>query len=493
MSSRLVDDYKKNRPSLSTEDTAKSGVLRFIVGGSEAFGVSSIVEKSYNPADQASVVGEFYQATADHVELIEKSAQDSYRQARKTTVLQRIEILNNLADLIEERQAIFIDLITREAGKPFRFSEVEVKRAAKVFRLYAERLQTDTTQTMFLNGREAEIRRFPHGPVLAITPFNFPLNLLVHKLAPAIAVGTCITIKPAPQTSVTALALGKLAIEAGYQGISVVPCTNEVAELLVKSPTFKKLSFTGSAEVGWYLKTMSNHKSVTLELGGNAAVVIDDLTLPVEALATQVAHGAYAYAGQICIATQRIFVNQLIYEPFLKALKQAVRDLKVGDPQDPKTIVGPLISIDAMNKTRATIKEAITDGANGLYGGNTYNMFTLNPLLLDRTTPQMKINSEQAFGPVATIQSYARFEEALSLVNDSKYGLQCGIYTNDETKIEQAFQQLDMGGVIINDIPGYRDDVLPYGGIKYSGCGKEGVMSGIEDMTYEKVLIKRNV
>lgn len=447
------------------------------------------VSTIYNPVDHATVVGECHMAEMTHLPLIERKARQAFEHCRQLSIAQRVQILNRLAQLIDRHTEPLAQLITQEAGKPIQLSRLETQRAVDTCRAYAVETERITGQLLTVDGRQARICRFPLGPVLAITPFNFPLNLVIHKLAPAIATGCSITVKPAPQTPLTALYLGRLAAEAGYDGISVVPTSNDVAKQLVRSDAFAKLSFTGSAAVGWYLKGISGQKSLTLELGGNAAVIIDAFTEPVEHLAERVAFGAFAYSGQICIAVQRIFVRDALRERFQSALVAATRTMRVGDPMRADTEVGPMISIDAVQHTRNLIKEALKQGANVVYGGNTYNALTMNPTLLDRTTPDMAVNAEEIFGPVATINTYQDFNDVLAQVNQSRYGIHAGLYTDRPEHIEASYHTLEVGGLLINDIPSYRSDRLPYGGVKASGLGCEGVLAGIHEYTHPKTLL----
>ena len=464
----------------------------FILNGSDRFGMSGKILQVYYPADQVTIVGQCHCAEPVHVEMITKVAEQGFQAYRKTKPIQRAAILSRLAGLIELRKEELAVLITRECGKPIRMSRTEVERAIALCQGYAREIERQESRLIYTDGRDARINRFPLGPVLAITPYNFPLNLVMHKLAPAIAAGCSITIKPAPKTPLTALLLGRLAVEAGYEAISVVPTIdNEVAEALVRSETFKKLSFTGSAKVGWHLRNIAGTKSVTLELGGTAPLIVDEFSEPLEAIAQRAAFGAFAYAGQICISVQRILVQERLHEAFMSAFIAASRSMKVGDPMKVETEIGPMISIEDVQRTRAMIKDALKAGANVVYGGNTYNALTMNPTILDRTTPDMAINTEEVFAPVVTVATYQTFDEAIAMANYGRYGLQAGVYTNNPKHIEQAYQQLEVGGVIINDIPSYRADLLPYGGVKDSGIGREGVLCGMDEYSYIKTLIQK--
>lgn len=477
--------------SHSSSPKAVSTAQPFILQGSEQFGKTGTVQSIFYPWDQATLIGEYHSAEPLHVELIERSAEQGFQAFRKRTPTQRAEILQKLACLLEANQAALAILITQESGKPIKFSRAEVERSVKTCRAYANEAEQFFSQIVMVDHREARISRFPLGPVLAITPYNFPLNLVMHKLAPAIAAGCSITIKPSPKTPLTALYLGRLAIEAGYEAISVIPTNNEVTERLVQSDAFAKISFTGSAKVGWHLKALALKKSVTLELGGNASLIIEDLSESVEAMAQRAAFGAFAFSGQICISVQRLFINERVRDEFMSAFVAASRALKVGDPMKADTDLGPMITIDDVQRTRRLIKTALRDGANVVYGGNTYNALTMNPTILDRTTSEMAVNAEEVFAPIATVTTYSQFEDAIALSNQSKYGLQAGVYTSDYHQAELAYQRLEVGGVLINDIPTYRADILPYGGIKESGVGREGALVGIDEYCYTKTMIRK--
>ena len=479
-------------PPARSNVTLTSQASPFMVQGSEQFGRSGTVQPIYFPWDHATQVGACFQAEEVHLELIERAAVRGFQNFRNTKPSERAAILNRLGALLEKHQDALSRLITEESGKPIQLSKVEVDRAIKLCFAYAAEVSRASGALLEIDShRVARIQQFPIGPVLAITPYNFPLNLVVHKLAPAIAAGCSITIKPAPQTPLTALYLGRLAVEAGYQAISIVPMQNQWAERLVRSDAFAKLSFTGSASVGWMLRSIAGSKSVTLELGGNAALVVEDLPKSASDIAHRIAYGAFANAGQSCISVQRILLNKRIKEEFLASFVAAARGMKVGDPLRHDTEVGPMISIDAVQRARSVIKDALRAGANVVYGGNTYNMFTMNPTILDRTTPEMAVNTEEVFAPIVTIETYENFETALALVNQSKYGLQASVYTTDPKQAELAYQTLDVGGVVINDIPN-RADRLPYGGVKASGLGREGVMSGLAEYSYPKTLVTKS-
>lgn len=442
------------------------------------------------PGDAVTVVGSCQPMTADDIPAVLQSAEEGFERHKKTTMQQRVTMLQKLALLIEAHQESLAKLITLESGKPVKLATIEVNRAQALCQGYANHLAVHENKTITIDGRQAEIQHFPLGPVLAITPFNFPLMLVMHKLAPAIASGCSFTVKPSSKTPLSAIYLGRLAVEAGYTAINIIPCESRLVDSLLRSQVFKKLTFTGSDVVGWQLKNKAGKMPVSLELGGNAACVIEDIPEGrIEKVARRVAKGAFWYSGQICISVQRVFIHQSVYKPFIDALIRETRGLRVGNPLLADTDLGPMITPEDVFRTRELIKQAIAQGANVLYGGNTYNALTMNPTIFEKTTPEMGINAEEVFAPLMTVTPYTNYDEALAMVNDSRYGLQAGVYTQSWAKAQQAFNTLDVGGVIINDVPTTRLDYLPYGGVKDSGLGREGVMTGIAEMSYIKTLV----
>jgi acyl-CoA reductase-like NAD-dependent aldehyde dehydrogenase len=338
-------------------------------------------------------------------------------------------------------------------------------------------------------GRFGITRRVPIGPVLAITPFNFPLNLACHKLGPAVAAGNPVILKPASATPVSSLLLGRLALEAGLpaEALSIIPCQARIAEGIVRDPRIACLSFTGSPAVGWHLKQVAGRKKVMLELGGNAAVIVhSDAVLP--NAVSRIVTGGFANAGQVCIAVQRVYLENTIYDRALEMILKQVRALKTGDPRNPDTDIGPMISTEAAIRAETLVLEAVQQGATLLCGGKrTGALFT--PAVLAETPPDLRISCEEAFAPIITVNRYQKFSDALSQANMSEFGLQMGIFTNHLPFILQAFEEAEVGGLIVNDIPTFRADQMPYGGIKSSGTGKEGPRYAIREMTEEKLLV----
>lgn len=414
---------------------------------------------------------------------------------RRLSGYARSTLLAHAAQALQARQEEFARTMTAEAGKPLTDARREVGRAIHTLSIAGEeakRIGGEVVPLDWSPGMESYwgvTRRFPIGPILGITPFNFPLNLVVHKVAPALAAGNSILIKPAPQTPLTALLLGDLLLKAGVPpgGLNILPCDNTVAEHMVVDPRFKLLSFTGSAPVGWMLKAKCGKKKVVLELGGNAAVIIEP-DADLEYAAQRCVTGGFTYAGQTCISVQRIFVHASIAESFTEQLMARVRGLATGDPGDERTVVGPLIDAGAAQRIEGWIGEAVAQGARVLSGGLREGS-VVQPTVLSQVTAAMNVSCREVFGPLVTITPYREFDAALRAVNESDYGLQAGIFTNNIGRIFQAFEQLEVGGVLANEIPTFRADHMPYGGIKDSGIGREGVRYAIEDMTEPKLLV----
>lgn len=440
-------------------------------------------------------VGTMWNARREHAERAIAAAVKSSDELRQLPAYQRKDVLLKVATAIREYSATFVRLMALEAGKPSKPAKAEVERAILTFttaaeeatRIYGEYLPLD-----FIPGTEGRwsiVRRFPVGPIAAITPFNFPLNLVAHKLAPAMAVGCPVILKPAPQTPFCALLLAKLILDAGWPAgaLSVLPLSNEDAATLVTDERIKLLSFTGSASVGWQLKRDAGKKRVVLELGGNAAVIVHrdaDLEHAVERCVS----GSFSYAGQSCISVQRILVHAELFDEFTAQIVERAGRLRIGDPSDETTDVGPMIRASEVDRVQQWIKEAVASGAKLLCGGKVKGSL-LEPTLLSATTPKMKVNCEEIFAPVATIEPYEDFDTALDVINQSRYGLQAGLFTQNTALIFRAFERLEVGGVIVGDVPTFRVDPMPYGGIKDSGLGREGLRYAMEEMTEMKLLV----
>ena len=447
-----------------------------------------------SPFDR-SVIAVVCEATRDDVETAIQSAVEAFAVTRKMTSYQRATILRKIATGIRQRQEEFARTICQEAGKPIKVARIEVDRGIYTFevaaeeasRIYGEYIPLDTLEATA--GRWGLMRRFPIGPVFAITPFNFPLNLVAHKVAPAIAAGCPLILKPAPQTPVTSLMLAEVVHEAGWPdgALAVMPLSNDDAALLVADDRIKLLTFTGSAPVGWALKTKAGKKRVALELGGNAGVIVhSDADLAYAAQRCVV--GGFAYGGQTCISVQRILVERSVCDKFTKLLLEAVHKLKSGDPMHEDTDIPPLIRESDAARAAVWIDEAVQAGAKVLTGGKHHGAF-VEPTVLTNTSADMRVNYAEVFAPVVTVEPYDSFREAIAEINNSAYGLQAGVMTNDARLIQLAFEELEVGGVIVGDVPSFRVDQMPYGGVKDSGLGREGLRYSIEDMTERKLMV----
>ncbi|HPV82065.1 MAG TPA: aldehyde dehydrogenase family protein [Nitrospira sp.] len=464
----------------------------FLIGG--RWSQATTVAPVRNPYT-GETIAHVCQASPADAESAVQSSVEGAAAMRRLSGYARSTLLANAAQALQARQEEFARTMTAEAGKPLTDARREVGRAIQTLSIAGEeakRIGGEVVPLDWSPGMESYwgvTRRFPIGPILGITPFNFPLNLVVHKVAPALAAGNSILIKPAPQTPLTALLLGDLLLKAGVPpgGLNILPCDNTVAEQLVVDPRFKLLSFTGSAPVGWMLKAKCGKKKVVLELGGNAAVIIEP-DADLEYAAQRCVTGGFTYAGQTCISVQRIFVHESVVESFTEQLMTRVRGLATGDPGDERTVVGPLIDAGAAQRIEGWIGEAVAQGARLLSGGSREGS-VVRPTVLSQVTAAMNVSCREVFGPLVTITPYREFEAALNAVNDSDYGLQAGIFTNNIGRIFQAFEQLEVGGVLANEIPTFRADHMPYGGIKDSGIGREGLRYAIEDMTEPKLLV----
>ena len=446
------------------------------------------------PYDGA-VIGRVFQGTRQHAEAAIAAAVKAFGTTRRLPAFERQRVLRRVAQGITERKQEFAHTLAQEAGKPIKAARTEVERAIFTFtvaaeestRIYGEYLPLDWQE--FTAGRWGIVRRFPLGPVAGITPFNFPLNLVAHKVAPAIASGCSMVLKPAPQTPLSALLLAETIQQAGWPdgALNVLPLSNEDAGVLVTDERLKMISFTGSAAVGWEIKKRAGKKKVILELGGNAGVIVHsdaDLAYAAERCVA----GGFAYAGQTCISVQRILVEHSVYGKFTELLLAGVQKLKTGDPLDDTTDLGSLIRESDAARASDWIQEAVRGGARLLCGGRR-NGALLEPAVLTGTKPDMKVNCQEIFAPVVTVEPYNDFNAAVRQINNSPYGLQAGIFTRDAKLLFHAYEELEVGGVIAGDVPAFRIDHMPYGGIKDSGLGREGLRYAIEEMTEPKLLV----
>ncbi|MBN2054484.1 aldehyde dehydrogenase family protein [bacterium] len=454
----------------------------------------------FNPFD-GTAAGEVTFAGPGEINEAVAAACDSFKRYRSTPLHERAAVLRAISKAIEDNGEELAQLLRMEAGKPIKLARGEVFRAATTFACAAEEAVAMHGELLPMDrvpggdGRTGMVRRVPIGPILGITPFNFPLNLVAHKVAPAIAAGNTMVLKPASQTPMSALRLGELCLLAGLPAgvVNIVPSDARTLAGFIPDERLKALTFTGSAAVGWRLKSLAGKKRVTLELGGNAAVIVEpDVRENLDQVARRLALGAFMYAGQVCISVQRIFVHASIAARFLEALAaQAADPGCYGDPSDESVICGPLISEADVMRILGLIDQAVAAGGRLICGGRRLGQ-VIAPTVLASVPADHPIVAEEAFGPVVVVQTYDRFDDALDMVNDSRYGLQAGIFTNDVNKILRAFDRLDVGGIIHNDYSTYRTDPMPYGGIKDSGFGREGVRYAMEEGTELKLLVLKS-
>lgn len=454
---------------------------------------SKNIREIKSPYDQ-SVVGKVHFAEERQVQEALTAADEAFLETKKLSSHERSIVLEKISSEIERRKEELAKSIVLTAGKTIKSSRIEVERSVNTFKIASEEAKRMEGEIIPLDlsaqtkERWGFVRRFPIGVIAAITPFNFPLNLVAHKVAPALASGNTVVLRPASQVCITSLLLGEIINETDYPkgGINIVPSGYKEAEVLLDDERVKKLTFTGSPSIGWELKKRAYKKKVTLELGGNAAVVIEpdaslDFALP------QTILGAFSYSGQVCISIQRIFLQEKIYERFLADFVEQTKKLKMGNPLEEETDIGPMIDLEAAEKTEEWVNEAVENGARIVCGGRRDGVM-FEPTVLENVKPELRISWLEAFAPIVVVYPYKDFEEALKGVNYSIYGLQAGIFTNDLKKAFKAYEVLDVGGVIINDIPTFRIDHMPYGGVKESGFGREGLKYAIEEMTEMKLM-----
>jgi acyl-CoA reductase-like NAD-dependent aldehyde dehydrogenase len=411
---------------------------------------------------------------------------------------QRVEVLEHCVRRIQERKDEFAHALTIEAGKPITDARGEVTRLIDTFkiavgeatRMHGEVLQLDISErTQAYSGLT---KRFPLGLVALITPFNFPLNLVAHKIAPALAVGCPFVLKPASATPVGALLLGEILAETDLPkgAFSILPCARATADKLAIDPRPKLLSFTGSQDVGWDLRARAGKKKVSLELGGNAAVIVDEHA-NLDDVVSRITIGAFYQSGQSCISVQRILAHDAVYGALLERLVARTKTLVAGDPEDEKTFVGPVITEKEAIRIERWIQQAVAAGGK-LHCGGERKGSIVSPAILSDVPRAQPLVCKEVFGPVAVMSRFANFQDAIAEVNDSDFGLQAGVFTRDLFRAKQCFEQLEVGGVIINDVPSFRVDSMPYGGVKESGTGREGVRYAMEEMTELKLLVIRD-
>jgi acyl-CoA reductase-like NAD-dependent aldehyde dehydrogenase len=448
-----------------------------------------------NPADASTPAGATYHATEAQYDEAVEAAVAAFEVTRKLPSYERGRILREISAGIRARREEIGRLIALESGKPIRDALFEVDRAVLTFRLGAEEAERMTGEVIPLDllpsakDRVGITRRFPIGPIAGISPFNFPLNLAAHKIAPAIATGNPIVLKPPSKDPLTMLVVAEIIEAAGVPAgsVSILPMTRELGDRMVADPRFKLLTFTGSPSVGWRMKERAGKKRVVLELGGNAGVIIDrsaDLDWAVKRCLV----GAFAYAGQVCISVQRAFIHEDVWDAFMEKFLAGARLLKVGDPLDPTTDLGPMVDANAAGRTQRWVDEAVALGGKVLLGGVADGTF-FPPTILTDVPTSAQVCSNEAFAPLVVAFPFRDLDEAIAKVNDSMFGLQTGVFTNDLAGAWRAFGELEVGGVIINDVPTFRIDNMPYGGVKDSGLGREGLRYAMDDMTEIRIMV----
>ncbi|MDQ7907748.1 aldehyde dehydrogenase family protein [Phytohabitans sp. ZYX-F-186] len=475
-------------------------ITPFYVAGQKS--TSDDILDVHHPYD-GRMVGRTANATPEQVERALAAAAGVAADASALPASARAAALDHVSRRLAERADEVAQLITAENGKPLKWARVEVGRGVSTFRWAAEEARRFAGELQRLDtepaaaGRIALVRRFARGPVLGISPFNFPLNLVAHKVAPAIAVGAPIVLKPAPATPLTALLLGSLLAETDLPAgmFSVLPVPNDRAGALVEDPRLPVVSFTGSGPVGYAIRDRVPHKHVTLELGGNAAALVcgdwsslDDL----DWAAQRIALFSNYQAGQSCIAVQRVFVHEYLEDAFVPRLVAAVEALKTGDPADETVDVGPMINEDAAKRVESWVDEAVAGGATLVSGGRRQGA-TFPPTVLTGVPAGAKVLTEEVFGPVLAVARVTDDATGLAAINDSAFGLQAGVFTHDLQTAFTAHRTLEVGGVIVGDVPSFRADQMPYGGLKGSGVGREGLRSAMDDYTEPRVMVLTGV
>ena len=446
-----------------------------------------------NPAN-GELVATTFQAGPDELERATAAAVEGFGRTRRLASYERRDALAHVAERIAQDADELAELLTRESGKPIRDARGEVARASLTFRTAAEEALRINGEWMPLDwnaankGRSGIWRRYPIGPVAGISPFNFPLNLAVHKVAPAIAAGCSIVLKPPSKDPLVMLRVAGYLDETDLPkgAVSILPMDRPTGDAMVGDDRYKLLSFTGSPSVGWKMKAEAGKKKVVLELGGNAGAIVDE-TADLDWAVARLVYGSFAYAGQVCISVQRIYVVQSIYPEFERRFIEKVRGVKAGDPLDPDTDLGPMVDAKAVARTDEWVREALAGGARALTGGQPDGQFYPPTVLVD-VPREARVCGEEVFAPVVNLFAVPDFGAAIDEINSARFGLQCGLFTNDLERTLRAHDELDVGGVIVNDVPTWRIDPMPYGGVKDSGLGREGLRWSIEDMTEPRLL-----
>jgi acyl-CoA reductase-like NAD-dependent aldehyde dehydrogenase len=446
-----------------------------------------------NPVDD-ELVGMTFQAGPEELERATVAAVEAFEHTKRLPSYARRDALAHVAACIERDTDDLAELLSRESGKPIKDARGEVGRGALTFRTAAEEALRINGEWLPLDwapanqGRHGIVRRYPIGPVAGISPFNFPLNLAAHKVAPAIAAGCSIVLKPPSIDPLSMLRIARYLAETDLPkgAVSILPMDRPTGDKMVSDDRFKLLSFTGSPSVGWKMKAEAGKKKVVLELGGNAGAIVDE-TADLDWAVERLVYGSFAYAGQVCISVQRIYVVRAVYEEFERRFVERVRAVKVGDPSSEATDLGPMVDEKAVTRTHEWVTDAIRDGARALVSGDPNGRWYPPTVLVDVPKDAM-ICSEEAFAPVVNLFPVDSFADALAAINDSRFGLQCGVFTSSLDHTLLAHDELEVGGIIVNDVPTWRTDSMPYGGVKDSGLGREGLRWSIEDMTEPRLL-----
>lgn len=451
--------------------------------------------KVFSPFD-GNHIATTYLAQKNDLDIAIAKAEAVKNEMKHLPSYKRFEILKFISDGINKNKDYLATILAKESAKPFRYALGEINRAVQTFLVAAEESKRLPKEYLSLDwtapgeNKEALVKHFPIGLVAGIAPFNFPLNLAVHKLAPAIASGNPIILKPARSTPLSVLELAKIIDKTDLPkgAVSILPMDRESGNQLVTDDRFKLLSFTGSPAVGWKMKQQAGKKKVLLELGGNAGVVVGK-SADIDWAVKKCMIGGFAYSGQVCIHVQRIYIQNDVFDEFVNKMIVATKQLKYGSPQDENTEISAMIDEDNAKRVEEWVNDAVADGAKILYGGKR-NKTYYEPTIITNTHAQMNVCALEIFGPVVTVERFDEIEDAFSEINNSQYGLQAGIFTNNLKEMNLAFDVLEVGGVIINDVPTFRVDHMPYGGIKNSGLGREGLKYAIHEMMEPKLLVK---
>ena len=442
-----------------------------------------------------SVSGSVYMASEQDMEDAIVKAQRGFEITRQLPSYKRTEILENLGRLMRERFDDLVNAMIMEGGKNRKVAVGETTRALQTIKVSAEEARRMEGEVFHIDwtpagaNRQGFTKRLPIGVVLGITPFNYPLNLACHKIGPAIASGNAIILKPAEKTPLSSVILSELVLEAGYppEAYSMLNAWGQQSAKMVEDPRIAMLSFTGSARVGWMLKKLAGNKRVALELGGNAGVIVHN-DADMEMAVAQAVAGGYTNAGQNCISVQRMLIQHDVFEEFADRFIEGTKQLVVGDPRDANVDVGPMITLDDAERAESWVADAVSAGANVLYG-NQRDGAMFYPTVMTETTDDMKVRCEEIFAPVVTLTPYQSWDDAVAMINDTPYGLQAGVFTNDMKRIMDAWNRIDVGGLQVNSVSTFRVDHMPYGGIKESGFGREGVKYTMEEMTELRLMV----